>query len=76
MATPRDLPYPTLCLSLLVRKATLQRKSHLCIPFLLSWELRGLIPNYRIYVSVSDLYVTGSVHIFPAAWIDRLITDT
>ncbi len=32
----------------------LQGKSHLCIPF---WELRGLTPNFHIYVSVSDLYI-------------------
>ncbi len=33
---------------------TLQRKSHLCIPFR---ELRGLTPNFHIHVSVSDLYI-------------------
>jgi hypothetical protein len=24
----------------------------------LFWELRGLIPNYHIHVSVSDLYIS------------------
>jgi hypothetical protein len=35
------LQYTNLC--------TLQRKSHLCIPF--------LSPNFHIHVSVSDLYI-------------------
>jgi hypothetical protein len=39
---------------------TLQRKSHLSIPF---WELRGLSPDFHIHVSIFP----GSVHIFPAA---------
>ncbi len=34
----------------------------------LFWELRGLSPNFHIYVSVSDvLQFPGSVHIFRAA---------
>ncbi len=41
----------------------LQRKSHLCIPFL--GILRGLSPNFHINVSVSDLYISRIVpHIF------------
>ncbi len=33
----------------------------------LFWELRGLSPNFHIYVSVSDIIFPGSVHIFPTA---------
>ncbi len=33
----------------------------------LFWEMRGLSPNFHIHVSVSDLYILGSVHIFPPA---------
>ncbi len=40
---------------------TLQRKSHLFIPFL---GMRGLSPNFHIHVSVSDLYSSRiSLHI-------------
>ncbi len=38
----------------LKRFPTLQRKFHLCIPFL---GMRGLSPNFHIHVSVSDLYI-------------------
>jgi hypothetical protein len=34
---------------------TLQRKSHLCIPFL--GIARTLSPNFHIHVSVSELYM-------------------
>jgi hypothetical protein len=46
--------------------ATLQRKSHLCIPF---WELSGLSPSFHIHVSVSDLCIPriGPHTYFPAA---------
>jgi hypothetical protein len=27
------------------------------IPFMYSWEFRGLSPNFHIHVSVSDLYI-------------------
>jgi hypothetical protein len=33
----------------------------------LFWELRILSPNFHIHVSVGDLYILGSVDIFPAA---------
>ena len=42
----------------------LQRKYNL----FLFWEMRGHSPNFRIHVSVSDLYFPGiGPHIFPAA---------
>ncbi len=53
---------------------TLQRKSHLCIPFL---GLRRLSPNFHIHVSVIHLYsiFPGSVHIFGCSKIDRPILE-
>ncbi len=50
----------------------LQRKSHLCIFF---WELRGLRPNFHIHVSLSDLYIPRSFHIFGCSKIDRPILE-
>ncbi len=50
----------------------LQGKSHLCIP---SWELRDLGPSFHIHVSFSDLYIPGSVHIFPNSRIGRPILE-
>jgi hypothetical protein len=39
------------------------------ITVFLFWELRGLIHNFHIQVSESDLYIPriGPLHIFPAA---------
>jgi hypothetical protein len=51
-------------------KGTLQRKFHLCIPFLgIAW------PNFHIHVSVSNLCVPRSVHIFSCSRIVRPILE-
>jgi hypothetical protein len=45
-----------------ILKLALQRKSHLCIPFL---GIGGLSPNFHIHLSVSDLYIPRiGPHIF------------
>ncbi len=40
-----------------IKKNALQEKSHLCIRFLVFWELRGLCPNFYIKMPVSDLFI-------------------
>ncbi len=70
---------PQLHISLLC-SCTLQRKSHLCIPFL---GLRGLSPSFHIHVSVSDLYIPRigphiccSIKGRSIVGIYKLLTDT
>jgi hypothetical protein len=58
--------------------STLQTRSYLCIP---RNEMRGLVPNFHIHVSVSDLYIpTISPPIllqicWPIVGIYKLLTD-
>ncbi len=48
-------------------------KSHLCIH---RKELCGISSNFHIHVSVGDLYIPGSVHIFSCSRISRPIMGT
>jgi hypothetical protein len=49
-------------------------KENLIYVFLF-WELRGLSPNFHIYVSGSNYIFPGSVHIFPCSRIGRPILE-
>ena len=68
------IPHITTCLEHFFQAVPLHCKENPIYVFLF-WELRSLIPNFHIHVSVSDLYFPGSVHIFPCSRIGRPILE-